>query len=130
MPHAMTTRTILLTVMMLCGAPCSTPGHAADLEAGKASFNKCKICHTLDTGGKNTVGPNLHGVFGRQAGSVAGFRYSDAMKKSGITWNDDAIGKYVRDPRGFMPGNKMAFPGIKSDSEIEDLLAYLKQATS
>jgi cytochrome c len=123
----MTTRTILLSLALLCAAGAAP---AADLDAGRNSFNKCKICHTLDAGGKNTVGPNLHGVFGRAAGSIAAFRYSDAMKKSGITWNDDTIGNYVRDPRGFMPGNKMAFPGIKSDSEIQDLLAYLKQATS
>ena len=102
---------------------------AADTAAGQAAFAKCKICHTVEAAGRNLVGPNLHGVFGRKAGSVDGFAYSAAMKNSGIVWDDDTMGKYLRDPRGSMPGNKMAFPGIKNDTEMADLLAYLHEAT-
>ena len=76
-----------------------------------------------------TVGPNLHGVFGRKAGSLDGYAYSAAMKNSGIVWDDETLAKYLRDPRGSMPGNKMAFPGIKNDEELANLLAYLHQAT-
>jgi cytochrome c len=102
---------------------------AADTAAGQAAFARCKICHTVEAGGRSPVGPNLHGVFGRKAGSFEGFSYSAAMKNSGIVWDDNSMAKYLRDPRGSMPGNKMAFPGIKNDEEMANLLAYLHQAT-
>ena len=107
-----------------------TPAAArADTAAGQAAFARCKICHTVEAGGRSPVGPNLHGVFGRKAGTLDGFSYSAAMKNSGIVWDDESMAKYLRDPRGSMPGNKMAFPGIKNDEELTNLLAYLHQAT-
>jgi cytochrome c len=102
-------------------------GLAADPAAGQAVFARCKICHSVEAG-HNGVGPSLHGVFGRKAGSVEGFDYSAAMKNSGIVWDDETLTKYLRDPRGAIPGNKMAFPGIKNDEEMANLLAYLHQA--
>jgi cytochrome c len=101
---------------------------AADVEAGKKSFAKCRACHQL-AAGKNGVGPSLHGLFGRKSGSVEGFKYSDAMKAKGITWDETTLAAYVADPKGYIPGNKMVFPGIKKESEVADLIAYLKEAT-
>ena len=105
-----------------------TPSAAADVAAGQTVFNRCKICHTVEAGKPNTVGPNLHGIFGRKAGTHDGFDYSEAMKSSGVVWNDETLAQYLRDPRQFVPGNKMAFPGLKDDQQIQDLLAYLHQA--
>jgi cytochrome c len=102
---------------------------AADTAAGQAIFARCKICHTTEAGGRNLVGPNLHGVFGRKAGSHEGFAYSEGMKNSGIVWDDDKIRQYLAKPRDFIQGNKMAFPGIKDEEEISNLLAYLHEAT-
>ena len=120
-------RPALILALLLLLTP--RPGAAADVTAGQAIFNRCKICHTIEAGGRSTVGPNLHGIFGRKAGTEDNFAYSEAMKNSGIVWDDDTLTKYLRDPRTFIPGNRMAFPGIKDDQQIADLLAYLHQAT-
>ena len=119
-------KTILTLTLLLFLMP--RPGGAADTAAGQAQFNKCKICHTVEAGGHSMVGPNLHGVIGRKAGTAANFAYSEAMKNSGIVWDDDTLTKYLRDPKDLVPGGKMAFPGIKDDKQIADLLAYLHQA--
>lgn len=115
---------LLLTVLL---AP--RPGEAADIAAGQREFNKCKICHTVEAGGRSTAGPNLHGIFGRKAGTSGNFAYSEAMRKSGVVWDDETLAKYLRNPKEAIPGGKMAFPGIKDETPIADLLAYLHQAT-
>ena len=117
---------IVMAAGLLLAAP--RPGAAADAAAGQTIFNRCKICHSVDAG-KNMVGPSLHGLFGRKAGTADNFAYSEAMKNSGIVWDDDTLTKYLHDPKAFVPGDKMAFPGIKDDSQLGDLLAYLHQAT-
>jgi cytochrome c len=96
-----------------------------DAAQGEKVFNQCKACHAVDEP-KNKVGPHLVGVFGRAAGSVEGFRYSDAMKESGVTWNEETIAAYLADPRGYIKGNRMAFVGLKKEEDIADLIAYLK----
>lgn len=100
-----------------------------DPEDGAKVFNKCKACHVADEP-QNRVGPHLVGLFGRQAGSVEGFKYSDAMKESGVTWDEETIAEYIADPRGYIKGNRMAFVGLKDEEEIADLIAYLKEATA
>lgn len=122
----------MMRMMMIAAALALLLGRhaeAADTGPGAAELQKCKICHSLDEGGANRVGPNLHGLFGRKAGSFAGFAYSDAMKKSGIVWDDDSLDKFLRDPRADVPGNRMSFPGITDSAVLDDLLARLKQAT-
>jgi cytochrome c len=98
-------------------------------DTASAELQKCKICHSLDKGGANRVGPNLFGTFSRKAGTVAGFNYSDAMKRSGIVWDDETLARFLRDPKDSLPGNRMSFPGITDDAVLADLLQRLKQAT-
>ena len=101
----------------------------ADPAQGEKVFGRCKACHVVDKE-QNRVGPHLVGIIGRPAGSVEGFKYSDAMKNSGKTWDEATLAAYLQDPKGYIPGNKMAFAGLKKEDEVEDVIAYLKQATS
>jgi cytochrome c len=75
---------------------------------------------------KNVVGPKLNGLFGRKAGSMEGFSYSDANKGSGVVWDEKTFANYIKDPKAAMPGNKMAFAGIRDERDISDLVAYLR----
>ena len=100
-----------------------------DAAAGEKVFKKCKACHKVEAGKKSPVGPNLHGLFGRTAGTGDFKRYSSAMKDSGIVWNDETIAAYLKDPKGYIPKNKMAFPGLKKDKDVANVIAYLKEAT-
>lgn len=100
---------------------------AQDVANGEDVFKKCRACHAIGEGAKNLVGPQLNGVIGRKSGSVEGFPYSDANKNSGVTWDKDTFLKYIKDPKAFMPGNKMAFAGVKDDADAADLYAFLAQ---
>ena len=102
---------------------------AGDPGAGKSVFRKCSACHSLEPG-KKKVGPSLHGVIGRTAGTRRGFRYSKAMKAygaSGIVWSEDTLNAYLAAPRKVVKGTKMAFPGLKKEQQRADVIAYLKQ---
>ncbi|MCX7319154.1 MAG: cytochrome c family protein [Hyphomicrobiales bacterium] len=112
-----------LAVFLLVGSA----AHAQDAAAGEKSFNKCRACHQVGETAKNSVGPELNGLFGRKSGSVAGYNYSEANKNSNITWDDAVFTDYIKDPKGRVPGTKMAFAGIKNEQEIKDLAAFLKQ---
>ena len=98
-----------------------------DLAAGKTSFNKCLACHAIGEGAKNKVGPVLNGLDGRKSGTAADYNYTDANKNSGITWNEAQFKEYIKDPKAKIPGTKMAFAGIKSENEINNLWAYVSQ---
>lgn len=103
---------------------------AADADAGKTVFNKCKACHQVGPGAKNAVGPDLTGVVGRKAGTHEGFNYSEAMKGSGKTWDEATLHAYLTDPKKELPGNKMVFMGLKDSADIDNLIEYLKQASA
>ena len=102
----------------------------ADLDNGQAKFALCKSCHTAIEGGGDMTGPNLFGVFGRKAGTKAGFAYSDAMKASGITWDAAKLDAWIMSPKAVVPGTKMTYIGMADAKDRTDLIAYLKVATS
>jgi cytochrome c len=102
---------------------------AADPARGEKLWRKCVSCHTLDVNGRNKVGPRLHGLFGRAAGSVIDYRYSDALKGSGIIWNERTLDAFLKDTEGFMPGTKM-YGGLSQDEDRANLIQFLKRATS
>jgi cytochrome c len=99
--------------------------NAQDAAAGEKVFAVCKTCHQVGDNAKNAVGPVLNGLLGRKAGSVDGYSYTDANKKSGLTWDDATFTEYIKDPKAKIPGTKMAFAGIKDEQKIKDLIAYL-----
>ncbi len=99
---------------------------AQDVEAGKKAFTKCAPCHANGPGAKNKVGPELNGILGRAAASVEGFSYSPALKASGLTWDDANLHKWLESPKGLVPGTKMLFPGVKDETERDDLIAYIE----
>lgn len=85
----------------------------------------CAVCHTVEPG-KNKIGPSLAGVVGRKAGTAPGYSYSDANKKSGITWTEAELDKYLTDPKAVVPGTKMIFAGLKNPDQRKAVIAYLK----
>ena len=105
------------------------PYNAADLENGKRRFTQCRSCHTLVEGGPNLVGPNLYGVFGRKVGGKSTYTYSQAVQAADFVWDGPHLDRWLSDPRGFLPGTKMTFPGIKEDADRRDVIAYVMVET-
>jgi cytochrome c len=99
---------------------------AQDAENGKKLFTKCAPCHSVGSGAKNKVGPYLNGILDRPAASVEGFAYSDALKKSGLKWDDANLHKWLENPKALVPGTKMLFPGVKDEVERDDIIAYIE----
>ena len=99
-----------------------------DAAKGEKVFKKCKTCHTFDPG-KKKIGPHLKGIIGRKAGSVEGYKYSKAMKAADVTWDEETLDEYLKKPKAYIKGTKMAFGGLKKDAQRQDLIAYLKEAS-
>ncbi|KZD23312.1 cytochrome c-550 CycA [Tardiphaga robiniae] len=114
-------------LIVLAVSTASSFALAQDVAAGKSSFNKCLACHAVGENAKNKVGPELNGLNGRKSGIAEGYSYSDANKNSGITWDEATFKEYIKDPKAKIPGTKMAFAGIKKESEVNDLWAFLAQ---
>jgi len=96
-----------------------------DADAGKKVYNKCRACHAVEDG-VNKIGPHLYNVIGREAGAVEGYSYSSAMAESGLVWDEANLSAYLEDPKGLVPGTKMAFAGLKKPEDIANVIAYLE----
>jgi cytochrome c len=117
--------TLVVLITALTAGAAQADGDAA---RGAARFQDCAACHKLESGANN-VGPSLHGIFGRNAGELSDFRYSPAMKRSGIAWTPEALAKFIADPQSVVPGNRMPYAGMASAGDRADLIAYLQSAT-
>ncbi|MBA4806939.1 cytochrome c family protein [Brevundimonas sp.] len=105
------------------------PYDAADLANGRRVFARCRSCHTIGEGGPDMAGPNLHGVFGRKAGDRPRYNYSNVMRTATFTWDAEKLDHWLQNPRTFLPGNKMSFPGLPDATDRRDVIAFLKVET-
>ena len=120
-----------MSKMSVCGVLCAAilvtaatqTAQAADAAHGKAVFQACAACHSDKP---DAIGPNLHGIIGRKSASLDDFRYSNAMVRANLTWDDPTLHAYLRDPQAKVKGNRMPFGGLASDQDIDDVIAYLK----
>lgn len=104
-------------------APAPAPVVAA---APPTSFARCAVCHDATKGGPNKLGPNLYGTFGKQAGTHGSFAYSDALKGSGLSWDEATLDKWLENPRTLVAGNRMSFPGLKDAAKRKEIIDYMK----
>jgi cytochrome c len=100
---------------------------AQDVTAGQRVFNQCRACHQVGETARNLVGPQLNGLFGREAGSIENYNYSQAFQNLDKVWDHENFTVYIQDPRGVTPGTKMVYAGLKNEQQIADLIAYLDQ---
>ena len=122
----------MLKLTLVAGAMLATLAMPAladgDAAKGEKVFNKCKACHAVGEGAKNKVGPVLNGIVGAVAGQNADFKYSDALlakAAEGLTWDEETLEAFLRDPKSVVPGTKMSFGGLRKDDEVDDVIAYL-----
>jgi cytochrome c len=124
--RAVWTTVVCCGLLLACGAAlAATPAKAGDARRGESVYARCLACHSLQ---RDVVGPRHCGVFGRRAGTVPGFDYSPAMKKSGIVWNERTLNRFLVDPMKVMPGTSMTFAGVPDAQERADVIAWLKSA--
>jgi len=107
---------------VLLSAVVLTPAYAADASHGETVFKACAACHNDKPG---ALGPSLKGVYGRKAGALEDFRYSAAMKRTDLVWDEPNLKEYITDPQAKVKGNRMPFSGLQNPSDIDDVVAYL-----
>ncbi len=124
----MRSASVLSFAVVVLGLFAAPVAHAQDAAAGERLFNQCRACHQLGETARNGVGPQLNGLFaGRKAGTAAGYTYSNVYKSLDKIWSEDNFRVYIKDPRGVTPGTKMVYAGMKDDTQISNLIAYLQQ---
>ena len=99
-----------------------SPAFAADANHGKTLFTACQACHTEKP---DALGPSLKGVVGRKSGALDDFRYSAAMKRANLTWDEGNLRDYLRDPQSKVKGNRMPFSGLADPKDVDDVIAYI-----
>jgi len=122
-----THRSILASTILAIATVVSLPANAQDAAAGEGVFKRvCSTCHNAAAEGPRKLGPTMHGVVGRKAASVEGFRYSTAKRDADLVWTPEKLSAYLLNPREFMPGTTMAYAGLKSDTDRANVIAYLQ----
>ena len=116
-----------MTTALAQPAPVAATIYGGDAAAGRLVFRKCQACHSMEPG-KTILGPSLAGILGRKAGSYPGYSYSPAMKQADIVWDAKSLDAYLSDPQKVVPGNKMPFPGLKTDNDRADVIAFFAAA--
>lgn len=116
----------IMTALVLLAGTTAVANAAGDAQNGAKVFKRCAICHTTTKGAAHGIGPNLFGVVGAKAGERPGFSYSAALKKSGLTWTEANLDKWLKSPARDVPGNKMAFAGLPKAQDRADVIAYLE----
>lgn len=127
----MTTDKLLFPVLVMLLAvhgAAAAQSLKGDAKRGQKVFENCQACHTVERGKTSEIGPSLHGVFGRKAGEGEDFRYSPAMKRSGIVWSAQTLDRFIADPQQVVPANRMPYGGVPDAQQRADLIAYLQQA--
>ncbi|WP_040617509.1 c-type cytochrome [Roseibium sp. TrichSKD4] len=126
-------KSLALTSALVASAMVAGSASAGDAAKGEKVFKKCKACHAVGDGAKNKVGPQLNEIYGRAAGSIEGYKYSKAMIAAGtdgLVWDEDSLTQYLKKPKDFVKGTKMAFAGLRKDADMENILAYLATFSS
>jgi cytochrome c len=117
---------VFLLLMLPALAAAEGAGKPGDAAAGQRAFARCAWCHQVGPSARGAFGPQLNGIVGRKAGATADFKYSAAMKQSGIVWNEQNLAAFLRSPKKVVPDNQMRFWGIGDEQQIANLLAYLR----
>lgn len=128
--HSRSSTSVLSVALLASRALVASQAQGAgDPVAGKAIFAQCLACHVIEAGPNGPIGPNLRGVLGKRAASNrSDFAYSDALKKSGLTWDDATLDTWIKNPATLVPGTKMEFVGLTKKEKRDDVIAYLKEA--
>jgi cytochrome c len=119
---------LLLPALAALAISFAPAAQAQNAEAGRTVFNQCRACHTIEAGGRNGVGPNLHAIVGRRAASIENFRYSAPMRtaaEGGLTWTPENLDRYLTNPKDLVPGGSMSFAGLRNEQQRKDLIAWL-----